>query len=355
MRNVWYTCPFVPPEWIAAHGLAPRRRLVSSASVSASAGVAEGICPYANASIGAWAPPGGSDAVIVTTLCDQMRRAHEQPAAAGLADRLFLMHVPTTWRNANAHRLYLAELQRLGRFLVSLGGTDPSPGRLADVMRAYDVARRDLLARRGRLAARAFAEALARFQDEGLPCDAGVCLPVDKSSSTSRCERGHKHRGHGTLPANGAGVPPCGPGVAVVGGPLMAEDFAMLDRIEQLGGRVVLNATIGAELTMPRPVDRRRLAEGPLGELADAYFGHIPHPARRPNSGLYRYLRREFAGRGVAGVLLARRVWCDVWHGELGRLRQWAPCPVVGLELTDDTGGAVHADARIQSLIETLT
>ena len=116
----------------------------------------------------------------------------------------------------------------------------------------------------------------------------------------------------------------------------------------------MLNATIGAELTMPRPVDRRRLGGAPLAELADAYFGYIPHPARRPNSGLYTYLRREFADRGVAGVLLACRVWCDVWHGELGRLRSWAPCPVVGLELTDDAGGAVHADARIQSLIEML-
>ena len=327
MKNVWYTCPFVPPEWISAHGLQPRRL-----ALAAPGGVAcapAGACPYANAFVAAGAsrPPG--DAIVATTLCDQMRRASEL-VARDARGGLFVMHVPKACRSPNAHRFYAAELLRLGRFLESLGGTAPAPARLAEVMRSYDSARRSLLSVRSRLTARQFAEALADFQESG--------------------------RAGFDADAIAAAAPPPlrGAAVAVIGGPIMRDDLDLLDRIEQFGGRVVLNATVGAELGLPRAFDRRRLRDDPVGELADAYFGYIPHPMRRPNSGLYRYLHRELRSRGVAGALFVRYVWCDLWHGELARLKEWSPCAVVGLELTDDPSGAVRAAARVQSLMEIL-
>jgi len=329
MKNVWYTCPFVPPEWIAAHGFRPRRRRLASAASGRAAGAPAGACPYANAFVAAAGAIPPDDAVVVTTLCDQMRRASEL-IARNAGDGLFVMHVPKTWREANPHRLYVDELRRLGRFLEDAGGAPPSPERLADVMRAYDSARRSMLAARGRVSGRQFAQALADFQESGrADFDAGAI-------------------------GEGAPSPGRGPAVAIVGGPIMADDFWIFDRVEGFGARVVLNATVGAELGLPRPLDRRRIGDDPLGELADAYFGHIPHPARRPNSRLFQYLRRELRDRQVEGVLFVRYVWCDLWHAELHRLKEFSPCPAAGIELTDDAGGAVRATARIQSLIEML-
>ena len=324
MKDVWYTCPFVPPEWIAAHGLRPRRRVLAAAT-SADRAAPEGACPYAHAFATAASATPNDEAVIATTLCDQMRRASEPPAA-GAGDRLFVMHVPHAWQSPSAHRFYRDELQRLGRFLVHLGGMAPSKERLAEAIRACDRARRDLLAARSRLTARRFAEALAGFPEA-------------------------QHPAGGTAPAQGPGAP----AVAVVGGPILRGDFWIFDRIEEFGGRVVLNATVGGELTLPAPPDRRRLADDPLAELAEMYFGRIPHPARRPNSGLYEYLKREIAARDVGGILYVRNVWCDVWHAELHRLKAWAPCAVADLDLADDASAAVRGAARVQSLIETLT
>ena len=49
MPDVWYTCPFVPPEWIAAHGLRPRRMHLSAPAHAGTRATTEGMCPYADA------------------------------------------------------------------------------------------------------------------------------------------------------------------------------------------------------------------------------------------------------------------------------------------------------------------
>ena len=91
------------------------------------------------------------------------------------------------------------------------------------------------------------------------------------------------------------------------------------------GGRVVLDATEGGQRTMPRRFDPARVASDPLQELADAYFDGIPDAFRRPNSRLYEWLGRELAARHVQGIIFRRYLWCDLWHAELQRLKQWSP------------------------------
>ena len=110
MKTVVYSCPFVPAEWIVAHGLRPRRILARpDGAVRASAGV----CPYVAAFVRTVCSETDADATIVTTVCDQMRRASERIARESSLP-LFLMNVPATWQTAAAHRLYLSELRRLG-------------------------------------------------------------------------------------------------------------------------------------------------------------------------------------------------------------------------------------------------
>ena len=53
---------------------------------------------------------------------------------------VFLMNVPSTWQTAAVRNLYRDELQRLGRFLVELGGSRRR-AELAGMMLAYDQAR----------------------------------------------------------------------------------------------------------------------------------------------------------------------------------------------------------------------
>jgi benzoyl-CoA reductase/2-hydroxyglutaryl-CoA dehydratase subunit BcrC/BadD/HgdB len=135
----------------------------------------------------------------------------------------------------------------------------------------------------------------------------------------------------------------------------MRQDFELFDMIEQSGGRVVLDATETGERGMCAPFDHRRFRDEPLMELVDAYFGHIPDASRRPNSELYKWLKREFFGRGVKGILFHRYVWCDMWHAEFRRLKDWVGVPVLDIDTAGDNEADRHrTENRIRAFLEML-
>jgi len=318
MNKVVYSCPFVPAEWIAAHGLHPSRIMPHAVSDPSA-----GMCPYAASFVNEVTSSNEAEAVVLTTVCDQMRRAAE------LVDRdchipVFLMHVPATWETAAAHRFYVSELERLGRFLERLGGTTPTADTLVAVMDEYDSMRAKLRAARGSLTARQYAEAVAAFHRDGT---------VELHGSSALEPR--------------SGVP-----LALVGGPLLAHHLDLFDLVETAGGHIVLDASSSGDRTMPAPFDRRRLADDPLLELADAYFGAIPDAFRRPNSELYRWLRHEIEQRGVRGIVFQHYTWCDTWHAEAQRMKEWAAVPMLILDADDSAVIEGHTVSRIESFLE---
>ena len=336
MKAVGYSSPFVPAEWIAAHGLRPERLRLSPTEM-----LTRGACPYAGALLDAAMPSGShaprgnppvptlrvelgdvgyvepsvptqsvgtrgsSDAagLVLATTCDQMRYVAAMLEQRG--DRpVFLLNVPSTWQTPASRRLYLDELRRLGGFLVDLGGNMPSDEELANVMRDF-----------------------ARARDD-----------AEKNS------RGPTARG------NADGIP-----LAILGGPLLQTECDFFALVESAGGRIVLDATEHGRRTLPRPFDAARLAADPLQELADAYFDAIPDAFRRPNTGLYEWLARELAASRVRGIILHRYVWCDLWHAEGQRLKQWSPVPLLELDVgPDDTSAPNRMQGRIEAFLEML-
>ena len=76
---------------------------------------------------------------------------------------------------------------------------------------------------------------------------------------------------------------------------------------------------------------------------------------RRPNDPLYAWLGRELPARHVRGILLRRYVWCDLWHAELHRLKQWSPVPLVEIDVADDEPSVASRTAgRIEAFLEML-
>lgn len=318
MKSVLYTCPFVPAEWIAAYGFEPMRIVPAPAHT----GITAGVCPFAAAFIHA-ACTTAADAVAATTVCDQMRRSVEI-IESRCETPVFLMNVPATWQTASAMKLYRDELARLGRFLETLGGAEPTRAKLGETMLHYDSLRARLREARGRARPKDLSLAIAQLHHSGnIPDDL-----LERAPATE-------------------GVP-----LALAGGPLRSTDFEIFDLIEQGGGTVVLDATAGGEMTMAPPFDRARLAEDPAGELADAYFARIPHAMRRPNSQLHEYLNRELTARGARGVIYRRYQWCDTWHGEAGRLKDSLSVPVLDLVAGDDESDRAHVLTRIQAFVE---
>jgi len=250
-----------------------------------------GLCAFAAAfideAIGAEA-----QGIVVTTACDQMRRAAEV-ITRQVNVPVFLLNVPATCSPA-AMALYHEELLRLGRFLVACGGEAPS--------------RKTLLR----------------------------CIQADESA--------REREAH---PA-GAGIP-----IALVGTPLLREGFDVLAHITAAGGRVVLLGTENGGLMQPDHIDPVRLEIDPLDALAETYF-RIPHVGRRPNAGLYAWLAEAITERAVRGIFVHRYLWCDLWTAEVQRMKDAFGLPLLELEVSAEPGAAARLQVRVQAFMEML-
>jgi benzoyl-CoA reductase/2-hydroxyglutaryl-CoA dehydratase subunit BcrC/BadD/HgdB len=316
-KIVAYTCPYVPAEWIAAHGLQPLRLIPLPVEGAATISRIEGLCPYARAFVNDVVASQDIDGIVVTTMCDQMRRVFDL-----LVRRVdvpaFLLNVPSTWQTVAAQRLYLDELKRLGRFLVRLGGHEPTK---EDLIRAMLDPSRE---------AAPIDESVGWVLNPRVP-------PIDAPGAC----------GLRTHPTRAAHDHPEGVPLALVGGPLMQRDRVLFEIVRECGGQIVLDATETGQRGLPGVFDRRRLIEDPLMELAETYF-RIPDAARRPNSELYQWLQDQLAQAGARGILFHHYIWCDKWHAEFARLQEWVKLPVLRL---DSEGDGAMSEARLRSRV----
>jgi benzoyl-CoA reductase/2-hydroxyglutaryl-CoA dehydratase subunit BcrC/BadD/HgdB len=291
MRRVRYSCGFVPAEWVAAHGLVPCR-VIPLVNPRASRLAVAGMCPYARAFAEA-ALDAGDDLVVFTTTCDQMRRLGDLVGAEA-GGRGFVLNVPATAGSGISGPMYLAELKRLGRFLERNGGHAPG-------------------------------------HDELVGC-------------ILRSEAGG--------PAGGPAAAGGRIRLAVAGGPLH-DPGRFAERLAALGGELVLDATDGGERVRRGRVDRARLAQDPLAELARAHLD-MPSVHQRPNDRLLAWMRDRLRAHGVEGLILRRYVWCDLWHAEVARLAEVAGVPLLDLQIESEDDDSRRLAGRIESFIEML-
>ncbi|NQV32968.1 MAG: hypothetical protein HQ515_09750 [Phycisphaeraceae bacterium] len=74
---------------------------------------------------------------------------------------------------------------------------------------------------------------------------------------------------------------------------------------------------------------------------------------QRPNTRLYERMARCLAKTPVKGVILRRYLWCDLWHAEVYRVKDWSPVPVLDIEIGSPTQTDPHRQAnRIQAFME---
>lgn len=327
MKTILYTSPFIPAEWISAYGLQPVRLYPALNGDKPAIEQLPGLCPYARMMVHACLQRTDAAAVVIAGTCDQMRRAAELIALRSSLE-VFLMHVPATWHTFTAFNLYCNELKRLGEFLDECGGTVPSEKVLADRMLQYDSERGMLRDLQETLPARQYADIVMQwFESRTL------------------------HTPELFLAGRTAGIP-----VILTGGPLLKDHLGVYNLIEQFGGTVCFDATENGELLLPAPYDRRVVRDEPFMEMASAFFGSIPGVFQRPNSRLYNHLKQHIHTHSAAGILLVRYVWCDLWHAEAQRMKEWLSLPLLEIELNDEIPGIdTRTKTRIQAFLETLT
>ena len=328
-KKVIYSSPYIPAEWIAAHGFVPSRRSCVSFNrelfISTPVNVETGVCPFMRGFINQAAWDKDVQAIILTTTCDQMRRGAD---LINLYTKIpcFLMHVPASWQTIAVDRLFTKELERLGEFLVSLGGVKPEPVDLVSIMLEYQEVRKKLLAQQGISTGKSFAEKLAYFGETGkIKEDAE---PYSKG-----------------LPQ----VP-----IGLIGGPLTGDHFDLFDAFSEQGASVVINGTETGERVLPGRFDLRRLNDAPMQVLTEAYFVSFPDVFERPNNRIFTWMKQVIAARGVRGMVFIRYVWCDKWHSEVQRFREALSIPLLDIELEGEQIGE-RTKNRIQAFMEALT
>lgn len=365
--NVYYSSPWVPAEWIEAHGLEPRGVWSAKDFGRGALPLAAGVCAFSEAVL-RFAEAHAEAAMIFSTTCDQLRRSFDASAAAH-GGPAFLFNLPATWQSAAARRMFQSELERLGRFLEGLGGHAPAGEDLAQIIRRRRQARQRLQELAPRCSARQYAEAVARFHWDG-----SIATPEPLPPPVS-----------GSLP------------LAIVGGPLTASQWGVLDLIEAASARVVLNATETGERSLlpicegndsfkepscsvstlqgaqgpehakawtpnvlvPSMAPRRDPAIGeaspdPFDFLVRNYFENIVDVFQRPNTRLYSWLGERLTARGVRGIVLWVHTGCDLWRAEAESLRAAFGLPLLLVEADGVETCPARNTGRLQAFLEML-
>jgi hypothetical protein len=261
-------------------------------------------------------------AFVFATVCDQLRRAGDSVVRCTTVPT-FLFNVPAAWQSPASHRLFRAELERFGRFLIGLEGCSPTASALESVLRSYDAARRWLRAAAPVTPACVHAEAIARFHWTG-EAEAGTA----------------------GKPGSEGGVP-----LALLGGP--CTDGA-LARIERAGGRVVLDGSEAGERSLFPELPAGDWVGDPVAALAAAYLDHGVDAFLRPNTGLYAWLGGRLADRGARGIVLRAQVGCDLWRAEAQSLREAFDLPVLTIEPDENPDCAARELTRLTAFVEML-
>jgi benzoyl-CoA reductase/2-hydroxyglutaryl-CoA dehydratase subunit BcrC/BadD/HgdB len=317
--RVFLTSPWIPAEWIRAHGLESRGIWFAENFGRAAPPVTAGVCAFAERVV-RFAETQPDSAVIFTTACDQMRRGFDTAMFHGRR-RAFLFNLPAT-QTASAKQIYRDELERLGRFLVELGGKAPSEDGLRGEILRTEAARRRLREAAPNAAARSLAGAVAQFHEKG-----NYAAPAEFASGKEAT-------------------------LALVGGPLSVADWDLFEAIEAAGGRVALNATKTGERSLCPEVDSAGLTDADA--LASGYFDQITDVFQRPDRRLHAWLKPRLVSRSVRGIVLRHFSRCDLWSAQAQSLRETTGLPVLPLEAGEAAGLSARDINGLRAFVEML-
>jgi benzoyl-CoA reductase/2-hydroxyglutaryl-CoA dehydratase subunit BcrC/BadD/HgdB len=330
--HVLLASPWIPPEWVLAHGFESRGIWFDDRFAAGAIVVENGICALAQNSV-QLARQNPRVPVIFASHCDQLRRGFDEVSEPGR----FLFNLPATWQSAAAQNLYESELRRLGRFLVQLGGSEPTNEAVAQAITLMTTKRKRLLSLAPHTPGKPMCSLLADYY--------GASLQTE--STTPPCATEAIAAGLGTSRPHP--IP-----LALLGSPLTPSQWRLFDTIEAAGGTVALNATENGERSLIVFPDEQPAGDTPTLRLARAYVQGCADVFQRPNTPLYSWLKPRLLERKIRGILLWHYVGCDLWRAEAQSLREAFELPLLTLDATEATSDHARTSGRIQAFLESL-
>lgn len=295
---VGYCSQHIPPEWIAAHGLRPVR-IVPSMVENTPIEESEGLCDFMRGFFNS-IETNEVDAVLSTTVCDQMRRGFDL-FSSERTKPVHLFNQPALWKRSSHLKLFRYELQKLTPFFKKLGGIPPTNEMLKESMLYYEKKRIDELHRRNKR------------------------VSPEKHSI----------------------------GIGLIGGPITKNEQKLLNKIMAKGTHILFDSTEYSCENAPIRYDRRALLESAFDHMTQQWFETNHAIYQRPNTKFYRWLQKKIRETNPRALILNRWIWCDFWSGETERIRTFSPVPVLILD-SNHNEATERNRTRILAFLESL-
>jgi benzoyl-CoA reductase/2-hydroxyglutaryl-CoA dehydratase subunit BcrC/BadD/HgdB len=136
--------------------------------------------------------------------------------------------------------------------------------------------------------------------------------------------------------------------ISLMGGPMTGSDKGLIKLLVENGANIALDATEQGEIANP-DIDFNNLEKDPVAEIANAYFYDMPDIAKRPNLQFYEKIEKLIEEREIEGIIVRVYPWCDLWHAEVQRIKEYFDTPV--LQITADVNMEFEKDKRLQTRI----
>lgn len=137
--------------------------------------------------------------------------------------------------------------------------------------------------------------------------------------------------------------------IALMGGPDIGSDSDLINILGENCANITLDATEQGEITKPN-IDFENLEKDPVVEIANSHFKEMPDIAKRPNTQFYKKTAEIIKKRKVEGIIVRLYPWCDLWHAEVQRIKEYFGLPL--LQITADVNVEFEKDKRLQTRLK---
>ncbi len=339
-KVIGYLCNYAPVELIAAAGAIPVRlehgsysaELVGSKYLRADA------CSFCKSCLGGFELDPLyrlTDAVVAVNTCDMMRRLPES-IERYFGRPVLQVYLPRT-SEPLPQRLaeFRRQLEQLRLELASLTGIRASDESIRAATVSYNQLRavlRELDERRSVVTGPSQRRLLDLVALAWLLAPERAVEMLKALPSEQRVLFGHVPR-------------------LMIGGSILAvEDRWLLELIEQQANIVADFLCTGSRSY----ADDVPITPDPMEGLAAGYYCRVPCAFRRPNDGLYDYIRRLARARQVLGIVYKTLLYCDPWNFEAKRLKTAVGLPVLHLDTDYSQENREQVRTRVEAFLEML-
>lgn len=336
-KAIGYFCLYVPPELIEAAGFMPVRLAGLGDGTAENEGEKfihnEG-CSFCKECLGLKSlkrlPHDAVDYVIIPSACDQMKRQGEK-WHHDFNVPTYHLFVPVTWEDSSCQDIYWQEIKWLADELNTLAQNKPKP--LKEIVDRYNKARKRLMRLSG----------ILNYADSFNLAHLFFISPVrDFLHYLDEIENAI-----GQKPASSEKTR-----LMLIGSPVgYGDNFLQKILAKYPNTDIVYNATCTGQRAFDVDIP---ITGDMIGNIASSYFTRPPCIWRRPNNQFYQYIQDLISKHQVDGIIYKTLKFCDLWKYELKRFKDWAGCPVVGIENTYSQAQDAQIDKRISAFLDVI-